>query len=230
MTDLSLKQTAEQCLSETPDMTVLRDVFGYARGAPERLSVKRQLDLVEGQSFGINLIVVCPGRFNSSDYGDIEAAVQTARDLYAQRDVGIRAIEWYHVDASDANGHCVLGDDGSSNGEAKALTQDWTVDNDFMDTFIVSSISPKDGWSAIDGQCDKQSGGCEMSGSVVEMVNNSTVMGILLAHELGHYFGLEHTDRTNNFMNDTVGTNNTNITSGQASTIKNKDCFTSEVC
>lgn len=231
MTDISLKQTAKQCLSETPDMSVLTNVFGYGRGAPEKLSVKRQLELVQGQSFGINIIVVCPGSFSSADYRKIEEAVQVARDLFAQRDIGLRGVERYHVESGDANGHCVLGDDGSSNSEAQALTQDWTVDNDFMDAFLVRTITGSTaGWSAVDGQCDKQSAGCEMSGSVFEVLNNSTVMGIILAHELGHYFGLEHNSSTNNFMNASVGPSNTNITNGQANTIKGKDCFTTEVC
>lgn len=230
MTDVSLKQTASRCFSTTPDMTVLEDVFGYDYGAPAQLSLHHQLDLVQGQSFGINIIVVCPSNFSTENFRTVEAAIQEARDLFAQRDVGLREIEYYHVLDQDANGHCDLGDDGTDNGEARALTQDWTVDNDFLDVFLVDDIMPAEGISAVDGPCSKQSAVGGMSGSTVELLGNATVMGIILAHELGHYFGLSHTSRTNNFMNPTVGTANTGITSGQPQTIKNKDCFTEDVC
>lgn len=230
MTDVSLKQTASQCLSTTPDMTVLQDVFDYDFGAPERLSLQRQLGLVRGQSFGVNIIAVCPSNFSTADRRTLEAAIQQARDLFAQRDIGLRGIERYHVTAQDANGHCNLGDDGASNAEARALTQDFTVPNDYLDLFVVNNINPKAGWSAVNGPCDKQHFCCAMSGSVVEMLSGATVLGNIIAHELGHYFGLNHTNATNNFMNDTVGPANTNISSGQAQTIKGKDCFTEDVC
>jgi hypothetical protein len=228
----SLRETATECTGESTPVSVLEDVFDYQLGPDRPLSLGDQLDRVRGQSFGINVIGVCPESFSTADVRDIEEAIQEARDLFAQVGVGIRAVEWYRIDAGDANGHCELGDDGSPIAEARALTNDWTIDNDLMDLFVVRNFTGRGGRSAIDGDCDKSTGSCEsgMSGSVVELISPAATMGILMAHELGHYFGLEHTSRTNNFMNPTVGTANTGITTSQGSVVRGKDCFTEEVC
>jgi hypothetical protein len=228
----SLRSVATDCRGASPPFAAKEDLFDYRFGTTRSLSVRDQLGRVRGQSFGVNVILVCRESFDAGDIRQVAGAVQEARDLFAQKGIGIREVEWYQVPKSEANGHCGIGVGGPSHGEAKALTQDWTVDNDLMDLFVVQTVTEKDGWSAIDGECDKQTGGCksQMSGSVLELFEPTTTMGILMAHELGHYFGLEHTSRTNNFMNGTVSPSHTNITTAQSEVIKHKDCFTTEAC
>jgi hypothetical protein len=228
----SLRAAAEDCLGESPPFGARRDLLGYVLQPDRSLSVRDQLGRVRGQSFGVNVILVCRESFGAGDIRQIAGAVQEARDLFAQKGIAIREVEWYEIPTAEANGHCGIGVGGSSHGEATALTQDWTVPNDLMDLFVVQTVTEKDGWSAIDGECDKQTGRCtsQMSGSVLELFDPTAAMGILMAHELGHYFGLEHTSRTNNFMNSSVTPSHTNITTAQSEVIKQKDCFTTEAC
>jgi hypothetical protein len=63
-----------------------------------------------------------------------------------------------------------------------------------------------------------------MNGLVVELQSSQQLLGIIMAHELGHYLGLKHTDKPNNVMNDTAGLAHTVLLANQASTIKSH-CF-----
>lgn len=229
MTDISLKRTAEQCLSETPDMTVLRDVFGYTRGPPETLSVKRQLELVRGQTLGINPILVAPGDFSDGDREDIEYAIQFMRDIYAKVDVGIRKLNWKYIpeDHPDFNGSHEVIDSGD---EAQSLTDDWRVDDDFIDMFVVRAANGGAGWSAVDGACDKKAKN-SLTGCVVSLNGGQDYIGNTFAHEVAHYLGLEHVSNSSNFIGNNGASNaNTGITSSQGATLKGKDCFVKDVC
>lgn len=230
----SINTVLDQCLGVDSPGSVVRDLFDLRRGVQLELSVKRQLGLVRGDAFGINAIVVCPDSFTAADYDEIEFAIQGARDIYDGVGVGIDTVEWYSVPASDNTSQCTLGDDEDDLAEARELSNDYTVDNDHLDVFFVRSIvGSTAGWSAVDGPCSKDSFlglGFGMSGSVVELVGAPAITAVILAHELGHYFGLEHASLSGNFMRGTSGTNNTGITTGQGATVKDKTCFVTEDC
>jgi predicted Zn-dependent protease len=55
-------------------------------------------------------------------------------------------------------------------------------------------------------------------------VERTSPLNVIIAHEIGHYLGLEHDSSAANFMNGTAVAANINMKSGQASKMK-KHCF-----
>jgi Metallo-peptidase family M12B Reprolysin-like len=55
------------------------------------------------------------------------------------------------------------------------------------------------GWSAVNGPCNKYYNG--WSGSVASLEGSNAVSGLVFAHEMGHYLGLDHTYDAGNLMN-----------------------------
>jgi hypothetical protein len=146
--------------------------------------------------------------------------------------LGIGRVERYFISTADANGHDYI----DFHLEAGWLTDDWTVPNDALDIFFVLTYagdtlgrSPssipfiRDG-----GPCNKDFK-FDMTGCVVEIQRQSqNLMGFVLAHEVGHYLGLDHVDDPDNLMNPTAP-NGGGLTSGQANDLRNH-CFTYPSC
>ncbi len=220
---LSLKTIASNCLSVSPPFSVVRDVFGYS--APRlTMSLKRQLELVKGESLGINLILVGVENFTPTDYEEIESAVQFMRDIYDDVDVGIRRVGWYQISAADAGSYTTI----NSSGEAHDLTDDWYGPSGYLDVFVVRSMTGADGWSAINGPCSKDDK--EMTGSVVSLNGSFNNSGNTFAHEIGHYLKLDHVAAANNFIGNNGDSNsNTLITAGQGTKMKSH-CYVTKVC
>jgi hypothetical protein len=228
----SLKSFTSQCLGISQPSSVVRDVFSLNRGLQRPVSLRRQMELARGDSFGINAIAVCPDSFTDDDWDEMEFAIQAARDIYDDVGIGIRDVQYWSVPAADNPSQCTLGDDDDDLAESRELSNDYTVDNDYLDVFFVRwLVGGTAGWSAVDGPCSKDSVlGFNMSGSVVELLGAPAVTAVVLAHEMGHYFGLDHTTLSNNFMRASVGAGDTNITSGQGNVVRDKTCFVGEVC
>lgn len=189
------------------------------------MSLKRQLELVKGESLGINLILVGVENFTPTDYEEIESAVQFMRDIYDDVDVGIRRVGWYQISAADAGSYTTI----NSGGEARDLTDDWNSPGGGLDVFVVRSMIGADGWSAVDGPCSKDDKD-EMTGSVVSLNGSFDNSGNTFAHEIGHYIGLDHVAAANNFIgNDGASNSNTAITAGQGTTMKSH-CYVTKVC
>ena len=195
------------CLGKTGPASVLPDIFGF-NWAPSRLSLKRQLQLMKGTHLHMNFITV--GDFAPADWNVTYQAVQIARDIYAQVDLGIGRIQWYSI-----NGSGVLDKD-----DAEDLTSDWTVPNDGHDVFVVRQMTGgADGRSAVDGGCDKNGKG--WSGSVVSLNSGANNAGNTFAHEIGHYLGLDHVPDSGNFIGGNGGSNSwTGIFSWQGDEMK----------
>ncbi|MDF2192161.1 hypothetical protein [Paraflavitalea sp. CAU 1676] len=120
---------------------------------------------------------------------------------------------------ADADGHEDIDDDD----EARDLTHEWSVPNFAVDVFGVSTYAGETaGFSAVDGSCDK-SYPCQMNGSVVE-VRAAIPVGVVMAHEICHYLGLEHRDEGLNLMRKFGAMNTTLLEEDQVSKIK-EHCF-----
>jgi hypothetical protein len=230
----SLRDTAE-CIGVTGDFSVVGDFFGYLAkpddpspdpGFPN-LSVLMQVRLLQGRHVHLNLIRVGIESFTSDDEAEIDGAVQLTRDLYEQVSLGIGRVLRFFVTTADANGHEHIG----SNGEAEALTHDWTVPNDAIDVFFVRSflvrgfIQPG-GLSPIEGPCDKN--GVRMNGCVVRMMGDSLLTGFVLAHYVAQYLGLRDSDDNQNVMFNTVP-NGGELTPSQGSNMRDH-CFVNGGC
>lgn len=116
---------------------------------------------------------------------------------------------------------CTAGSD-----EADDLRDDWSSPNDsWLDVWLVETLSGPacaasvGGFSPVDGPTSK---GGSRSGVIVKMssadlstAGGRNLMGIIIAHEVGHFLGLNHTSTNDNFMEASVGGSNTDITHGQ---------------
>jgi hypothetical protein len=194
------------CIGLSGEISIRKDFFGYwgvAKGVTDSLvtQVKR---LTAGRYVNINIIMVgvdkwptspqFPHVYEGPGMIEIEGALRKMREIFAQVKLGVGRIEYYAIPSSDAPDHEIINDEC----EATDLTNDWTVSNNGLDVFIVLSIDFAKGISAVDGPCDKDAYFGGMSGSIVELqgkgatIGNGNHTGKVMAHEVGHYLGLNH--------------------------------------
>jgi hypothetical protein len=158
---------------------------GGGGGTPAPLPV-RQLDL--------NIIRVGIEDFTAADMADIDNAINVTRLMYAKVRINVRNVSFWNISLSEAGANAII----DSQAEAEDLTWDWTVPNDAHDVFVVRVMVDADGWSAIDGSCDKNVKG--MTGSVVSLNGTRNNTANTFAHEIGHYLGLDHIPDPGNFI------------------------------
>lgn len=166
----------------------------------------------------INVILVGRELFTSADLQEVSAGVQRARTIYATIGLGVTEA-WFEIPLADARGREFIDD----NGEAVALTDEWTVPNHALDVFFVRGYAGSTvGLSAVDGPCDKNGKG--MDGSVVAIESSIAVTGWCTAHEAAHYLGLDHVADVTNVMNPNFTSSANNLTPGQGSNMRDH-CF-----
>lgn len=233
MADLSVRQTASSCLGVSPPFSVNSHLYGYifrdqngSVGISQPRSVKRQLELMKGRAINICIFLVghendFSGVVTLAQVIAVQQALQTVRDLYGQVNLGVRTLFWRRIGMAEAGNYTIITD----RPEAVDLTDDFSGPNDGIDVFFVQSILNAGGWSTTPGPCDKDEKD-EMTGAVIEL--SSGILGILTAHEVGHYLGLQHWTTITNVMGvdsngDGIGELNstsTNLTSSQGTTMR----------
>lgn len=192
-------RTAAAKIGISGNFSVLRDFFGHLT-RPSGLSLKTQVDrLMSFRRVDMNMIRVGNEQFTFADLQEIDTAVRDTRETYAQVSLAVGRVLHWQISTADANGY----DNIDSDDEAEDLTDDWTVQNDALDIFLVLTYAGTTiGLSAVDGPCDKDAKG--MDGSVVAIEGSATTTGFVLGHEAAHYLGLSHVNDATNLMNPSV--------------------------
>lgn len=246
--ELSLGRIARQCLGLSGPISVNRNVYGYVfqdadgsmfgtlqasdilpgTGTATQRSLRRHLQTISGTSTDLVPILVdhendFSGRFTRDQATKMQYAIQVARDIYAQQNLGIRRIDWRFIPRASAGAYADLTD----RAEAGNLTDDWSGPPGGIDVFLVQSIGDADGWSNVDGPCDKNSSD-DLTGVVMEVSGSRRITGILLAHETGHYLKLEHFTTITNVMGvdsdgdgvGEIGNDSTGLTDAQGAAMR----------
>lgn len=167
----------------------------------------------------INIIRVGAENFSDAEKQRINDGIAFARGIYEQLDFTIGdPVDRWIITVAQAGDRLVI-DDG---GEAKDLTEEWTVQNDKLDVFVSLDIHDASGWSPVGGPCDKDASG--WSGSVVDIEGDAAYFGNSLAHEMGHYLGLDHVSDPDNFIGNGDSDSNTGIRADQVDKMA-QHCF-----
>lgn len=190
------------CIGVTsPNVSVLRDFLGFARGrvptdpdtsVTASISLNTAVHDVMNRHFHLNVIRVGYDVIPAADRRDAEEkldyAVYKARNIYRQHSFGIGRVRHWQINAADADGADTI----ASEGEAEDLWRAWSVDDDGLDVFVVRDITTTDfiGYSPIGGDCDKGS----KDDGTLGGGNNRDFDGLArtFSHEMGHFLGLSH--------------------------------------
>lgn len=212
-----------QCIGKSDGTSIVHDLFCYTE-VPREISLRKQLEALTRKHYHINVINVVPENFPDGSFKKINMALDITREIYGKVDFGIGRIKWFHITDAEADNHEVI----DSEGDAEGLTEEWTVPGSALDLFVVRKMNGADGWSAVNGSCDKDSKG--MTGSVVSLNGSDANIGNTFAHEMGHYLGLNHISDADNFIgNDGASNSHTNIKTSQGDKMK-KHCFVKGGC
>jgi hypothetical protein len=249
---LSVRKIAQLCLGVTGSLSINTHVYGYifrdidgslfgtlqagdtlpGSGTATARSLRRHLQTISGRATDFVPIFVghvtdFSGTFSRDDATKVQYAIQIARDLYAQQNLGIRRINWQYIPQADVGGYADL----ANRAEAVNLTDDWSGPPGGIDIFFVQSIGDADGWSHKDGPCDKNSSN-DLTGAVLEVSGSRRITGILLSHEVGHYLGLGTGPAITNMMGvdlipppsgdgiDEINSNSTALTNAQGTMMR----------
>jgi hypothetical protein len=147
--------------------------------------------------FGLNITRVGAEDFSEADYAKLYQAVDVARSIYERRDVTFD-VNRRHIPNALVGEFSLI----SSANEAQELFKTWSgPENNFIDVFLVHSTAGAnfDGYSAGVPGPTAHSG--RRSGVVVDKSGlNVPFLGMLIAHEVGHYLGLDHISEAGNLM------------------------------
>lgn len=145
--------------------------------------------------WGINIIQV--GSYTATQRTTIANGINDARNIFENHGLTFSSVDWWII--NDPGGYRIL----NSRDEWSDLLDDWTVNNDSVDCFVVEDMWDSfAGWSPIGGPDSKDS---KSDGLAVDRF-----MGCF-AHELGHYMGDHgHADSlgNGNVMHSTCGGTN----------------------
>lgn len=190
------------CVGASGNFSVMRDVLGFLRGrlpphpdggtAVATVSMRAQIEAVAGRHVHLNLIRVgfdaLSATEQSRSFERIDWAILRVREIYAPVSLGVGRVRHWFITQADADG----ADDIGSEDEAEDLWDDWTVQDNGLDVFLVRTISADFiGLSPVGGACDKDDKDDGLVGGRID--RDADGVARTFAHEIGHYLGLSHT-------------------------------------
>lgn len=183
----------------------------------------------------IKLALIFVGNFSLTTRERLQSVVENeSSNIYEQQNFFVSETRRFLIPSShsdfnryrdirmdDNKDHdCTSGSD-----EADDMRDDWSSPTDWLDVWLVESLSGPacsasvGGFSPVDGPSGK---GGDDSGVIIKMssadlstTGGRNLMGIIIAHEVGHFLGLNHAADPTNFMAASTGGSNTGITHNQ---------------
>lgn len=177
---------------------IVEDFFGYPTGAPQPLSLMRQLELSESDHTHVNIIRVGSDGFSDEDDVEIDRAIAIMRDLFAAVDLGVVIGTRQNIRLDDADGM----ENITSDSEAEDLTEEFDVSDGNVDIYIVQSIAgPSVVIAPVGGPSGKKG---KMRGVVLALESTTNATGFAMARGVASYLGLASRENENNLMFGTV--------------------------
>ena len=177
-----------------PDTTVRAEV-----------SLLRLIRDLQGQHIHLNVIRVGFDNFSptAADLAamNLDYAVYRIRNIYRPQSLGVGRVEHYFITQAEANGRENIG----SEDEANALWNEWSVQNDALDVFVVRNIVGFLGLSPVEGTCDKSDDDDGSLGGHITRPPDG--LSRTFAHEVGHFLGLDHNHGDGSCPSTTAGKN-----------------------
>jgi hypothetical protein len=143
------------------------------------------------RTIGYNIIRV--GDFTAAERSEYQrAAAEIASGIFRSRDMTVYGTELYRIegtpdmDADKARWRFIDND-----GEFDAMASKYSVNNWYMDVFMVEGYWGGFGASYVNAPTDKNG---SRSGIVIGRDSDTVNLGQTFAHEAGHHLGLEHAD------------------------------------
>lgn len=174
-------------------------------------------------AFGVDVIRVAADTFVGQEYTDLYDAAGVMQEIYEARDVTLRGVGRFHIHDADAGGYRIM----NSESECRDLFEDWSAASggDFLDLFVAHDFVG----TGFDGLAGDIPGPTSHSGRKSAVVCDKTgyvdgsgtrrlsveYLGMLMAHELGHYLGLSHAGTSGNLMLSNSATYDTDLTYDQ---------------
>lgn len=188
---------------DDPDAQRIPDIFPYTgtTTAPTTRSLRRHLETISGPA--IDLVIFVLERPTTQDFliGDktkTQFAIQVARDIFAQYDLGLRRITWRIIPKEESIEFLDLKENVlGRHSEFHRLTRTYSGPPGGIDVFMVQRLEDAGGFSPVRGPVEKGGGD---SGVAVALETSHFWCGHIIAHEICHYLGLRHEKNPRNLM------------------------------
>ena len=177
--------------------------------------------------FGVNVTQVAFEDFVGQENADLNAAALVTRTIYERRDLTF-SIDSRGIEQARVGGFESI----TSENEARDLWEQWSgpSTNNNIDAFVVNQLLLDGRYDGLDGDIPgptshdgRSSGTVQNKSGFIDAGGTRRLhveyLGMLMAHELGHYLGLQHTSDAGNLMLPSSGTTDTNLSYDQYRTM-----------